>query len=71
MAGFEEAIERLRNDPAFADAVRTDAAHALVDFHLDARDLARVERLVDPASHPSPKLFRRSPSTTPDSKDPS
>ena len=58
VAGFEEVIERLRRDSAFADAVHLDPAEALREYQLDAGDLLRIARIVDPASYPSPGLFR-------------
>jgi len=60
MAGLDEVMARVANDPLFADAVRTDPTNALRGYQLDPSELARLERAVGAAPAGSPTLFASS-----------
>lgn len=46
MAGIEDALERLRTDPAFRAALATDPRSALIGYELTADDLSRLAKAV-------------------------
>ncbi len=51
MAGIEDALERLRTDPAFRAALATDPRSALAGYELTADDLSRLARAVSANHH--------------------
>ncbi len=52
MAGLDDALARIANDPAWADAVRTNPTDALRGFDLGPDELARLEHAL--GTHPGP-----------------
>jgi hypothetical protein len=52
MAGIEDALERLRADPAFGAQLATDPRSALAGYELSADDLSRLAKAVS-ANHQS------------------
>ena len=58
MAGLDEVLARVTNDPAFADAIRLDALRALRDYRLAPSELARLERALGLVAAPPAPLFR-------------
>ena len=57
MAGLDEVMARVANDPAFADAVRTDPTNTLRGYQLDPSELARLERALGATPTSAPTLF--------------
>ena len=45
MTTIETVLTRMMNEPAFADAVFTDAAAALADYQLSAEELANIKAM--------------------------
>lgn len=45
MSTIETILERMMNDPAFADAVFADAEKALTDYNLSVEDLTKFRNL--------------------------
>ena len=45
MTTLEPVLTRMMNEPAFADAVFTDAAAALADYQLSAEELANIKAM--------------------------
>ena len=45
MTKFEDILARMKNDPAFADAVFRDAASALAEYRLPAEHVARLKAM--------------------------
>ena len=45
MTTLETVLTRMMNEPAFADAVFTDAAAALADYQLSAEELANIKAM--------------------------
>ena len=58
MAGLDEVLARVTNDPSFADEIRLDALRALRDYPLDPSELARLERALGLVAAPPSPLFR-------------
>lgn len=57
MAGLAEVLARIADDPAFADAVRTDPTTALRGYRLDPSELVRLERVLGTNPSPPAPLF--------------
>ena len=51
MAGIEDALERLRTDPAFRTQLGTDPRSALAGYELTADDVSELARRVEPNNH--------------------
>jgi len=51
MAGIEDALDRLRTDPAFRAQLATDPRSALAGSELSADDLSRLAKAVSANSH--------------------
>jgi hypothetical protein len=51
MAGIEDALERLRTDPAFRAQLATDLRSALAGYELSADDLSRLAKAVSANNH--------------------
>jgi hypothetical protein len=45
MTKLEDVLERMRDEPAFAEAVLHDATHALAEYHLPAEHIARLKAM--------------------------
>ena len=64
MAGLDDALARIANDPAWADAVRTNPTDALRGFDLGPDELARLEHAL--GTHPGPPaaIFQAPPTAS-------
>jgi hypothetical protein len=51
MAGLQDALDRLRSDPAFRAQLATDPRAALAGYELSADDLSELAREVDASNH--------------------
>ena len=58
MAGLDDALARIANDPAWADAVRTQPQEALRGYDLDPQDLGRLEHALGINPGPPAAIFQ-------------
>jgi len=59
MAGLDDVMARIANDPSFADAVRSDPTNALRGYGLTPAEIGRLEQALGTAATPPAPLFAR------------